>query len=117
MNVYGQLLSAGSAAIFSQVLLLVMMFGIMYFLLIRPQKKREKEVHKMRANLEIGDEVITNGGIIGRVVSIKDDTVVIESGSDRSKIRFLRSAVQYNTTAAEALAAEKKTTAEAKGAK
>ena len=101
------LAAAPQGAMISQILMLVAMFAVMYFLLIRPQKKKEKEVLKMRANLEIGDEVITNGGIIGRVVSMKDDTVLIETGSDRSKIRFIRSAIQYNTTAAE-MAAEKK---------
>lgn len=115
---YSLLLTARpQAAMFSQIMLLVVMFGVMYFLLIRPQKKREKETQKMRANLEIGDEVVTNGGIIGRVVSIKDDTVLVETGSDRSKIRFVRAAIQYNNTAAELAAAAKKNAAEDKANK
>lgn len=77
---------------------LIAIFVIFYFMLIRPQKKREKEVQKMRSNLEVGDEIITIGGIIGRVVSLREDTIVIETGSDRSKIRIQRSAIQTNNT-------------------
>jgi preprotein translocase subunit YajC len=71
---------------------------LMYFMLIRPQRKREKEQQKMRNNLQIGDEVTTSGGIIGRVVSLREDTVVIETGSDRSKIRIKRWAIQSTST-------------------
>ena len=56
----------------------------------------------MRENLDIGDEIVTAGGIIGRIVSIKDDTIVIETGSDRSKISITKWAVSQNITAAEA---------------
>ena len=67
--------------------------------LIRPQKKKEKEIQLMRSKLEVGDEIVTIGGIIGRVVNIKDETIVIETGSDRSKIRITRWAVQQNNSA------------------
>ena len=73
-----------------------------YFVLIRPQQKKDKEDKAMRENLDIGDEIVTAGGIIGRIVSIKDDTLVIETGSDRSKIRITIWAVSQNLTAAEA---------------
>ena len=82
----------------AQMLPLVLIVVIMYFMLIRPQRKREKKVQEMRNNLQVGDEVITNGGIIGRVVSLREDTLVIETGSDRSKIRIKRWAVQSNET-------------------
>ena len=82
----------------AQMLSLVLIVVIMYFMLIRPQRKREKKVQEMRNNLQVGDEVITNGGIIGRVVSLREDTLVIETGSDRSKIRIKRWAVQSNET-------------------
>ncbi|MGN0983613.1 MAG: preprotein translocase subunit YajC, partial [Gemmiger sp.] len=59
----------------------------------RPQKKQEKKDAEMRNSLEIGDQVTTIGGVIGRVVAIKDDTFVLETGSDRTKIRFRRSAI------------------------
>ncbi len=76
----------------------VLIIVLMYFLMIRPQKKKQKEEQQMRNNLRIGDELITIGGICGRVVSIKDDTVTIESGADRTKLQFLKSAIQTVNT-------------------
>ncbi|MBC8545586.1 preprotein translocase subunit YajC [Clostridiaceae bacterium NSJ-31] len=99
----------GGIAPYSSLIMLVLMFVVFYFILIRPQKKREKETAKMRSNLEIGDEVVTIGGIVGIVVSLKEDTVVIETGSDRSKIRFLRAAIQQNNTPHEDLTPVKST--------
>ncbi|NMA06778.1 MAG: preprotein translocase subunit YajC [Ruminococcaceae bacterium] len=78
----------------SSILLMVAMVGIFYFLLIRPQKKREKKTQEMRSSIEVGDGITTVGGIVGRVVSIKDETLLIETGSDRSKLRIQRWAVQ-----------------------
>ena len=69
----------------------VVVLGVMYFMLISPQKKREKKMQDMRNGLEIGDGVVTAGGIIGRVISIKEDTIVIESAS--SKLRIKRWAI------------------------
>ena len=80
------------------ILWLVAIIAFFYFFMIRPQKKRDKEIREMRSNLQIGDEVITTGGIIGIVVSLKEDTLVIETGSDRSKIRIARWAVAQNNT-------------------
>lgn len=85
---------------FFPILMLVIMFGIMYLLLIRPQKKRDKETAQMRNSVQVGDEIITIGGIVGRVVVIKEDHLIIETGSDRSKIRVKRWAIQSNETAA-----------------
>lgn len=82
----------------AQLLPIILIFVIMYFLLIRPQKKKEKQAQEMRNNLQVGDEVITVGGIIGRVVSVREDTVVVETGSDRSKVRIKRWAIQSNET-------------------
>ncbi|MGI5857671.1 MAG: preprotein translocase subunit YajC [Candidatus Merdivicinus sp.] len=100
------LLSTTSAAagegswllILVQLLPILLVVVAMYFILIRPQKKREKETQKMRNNVQVGDEITTSGGIIGRVVSLREDTVVIETGSDRSKIRIKRWAIQSNET-------------------
>ncbi len=76
-------------------ILMVVAFGaIMYFFMYRPQKKQEKEVNNMRNNLQVGDEITTIGGIIGKIVSLKDETVLIETGHDRTKIRILRTAVR-----------------------
>ncbi|MGI6280051.1 MAG: preprotein translocase subunit YajC [Acutalibacteraceae bacterium] len=83
---------AGSALFF--IVYLVVIFGAMYFLLFRPQRKKQKEEKKMRESLRIGDEIITIGGIYGRVVSLKEDTIVIESQVDRSKLTIARWALQ-----------------------
>ena len=73
---------------------MVVVFGVFfYFFMIRPQKKQEKEVNEMRNNLAVGDEITTIGGIIGKVVSIREETVLIETSHDRTKIRLLRSAI------------------------
>lgn len=88
-----------SMAMFTQFAMIAAMFAILYFFMIRPQKKKEKEIQLMRSKLEVGDGIVTIGGIIGRVVNIKDETIVIETGSDRSKIRITRWAVQQNNSA------------------
>ncbi len=74
--------------------MLVLMFVAMYFLTIRPQKKAEKEANDMRNNLEIGDEITTIGGIVGKIVSIKEETCVIETSKNGTKIRILKQAVR-----------------------
>ena len=71
-----------------------LIFVVFYFIFIRPQKKQEKEQNAMRDALQVGDEITTIGGVIGRVVSIKEETVTIETSRDRTKIRFLRSAIR-----------------------
>ena len=92
--------AAGAAAgnsIVSTVSTLVMlgaMVLVFYFFMYRPQKKQEKEQNDMRNGLEVGDEITTIGGIIGKIVSIKDETVLIETTKDCTKIRILRSAVR-----------------------
>ena len=88
--------STGSTLVVFIPLVLVIVF--FYFFIIRPQKKQDRKDAAMRDNLEIGDEVITNGGIVGIVFSIKDDTVVIETGGDRSKIRVMKWAIAKNLT-------------------
>ena len=75
------------------ILMLVLVFVFFYFFMIRPQKKQEKEANNMRNNLTVGDEITTIGGIIGKVVSIREETVLIETSHDRTKIRLLRSAI------------------------
>ena len=74
--------------------LIVVMFVALYFFMIRPQKKQEKQIKEMRDSLQVGDEITTIGGIIGKVVSIKDETLVLETSRDGTKIRILRSAVR-----------------------
>ncbi|ADU26958.1 preprotein translocase subunit YajC [Ethanoligenens harbinense] len=94
-----QLLAATSSTgdAFSSIsifVVIILMFVVMYFFMIRPQRKKEKEAKAMRENLVVGDEITTIGGIVGRVVSIKDDTIVIETGADREKIRIRKWAIQ-----------------------
>lgn len=80
----------------------------LYFLMIRPQKKKQKAEENMRNNVQIGDEIITIGGFYGRVISIKEDALTIESPVDRSKQNIAKWAVQTNLTVHEEPAADKK---------
>lgn len=82
------------ASILSLIIPFALIAVVFYFFLIRPQKKQEKEAAQMRDALQVGDEVTTIGGIIGRVVSIKDETFTLETSRDRTKMRFLRSAIK-----------------------
>ncbi len=67
---------------------------VFYFFMIRPQKKREKEANEMRDNLRVGDEITTIGGIVGKVVSVREETFVLETTKDKTHIRFLRAAIR-----------------------
>ncbi len=99
------------ASILSLVLPLGIMVLIFWLFIIRPEKKRNKEMQDMLSNIQVADKVVTTGGIIGRVLSVNEDTVLIETGSDRTKIRVIKSAIARNDTqheAAEAAAAEVK---------
>ncbi len=75
-------------------IMLAVLFVVFYFIMYRPQKKQEKETANMRNNLQVGDEITTIGGIIGKIISIKEETVLIETSADRTKIRILKSAVR-----------------------
>ncbi len=74
-------------------LLLLVAVGAMFFFTSRSSKKQERESQNMRDNLQVGDEVTTIGGVIGKVVSIKEETFVLETSHDRTRIRFLKSAI------------------------
>ncbi len=74
--------------------MLILLFVVLYFFMIRPQKKQEKKDAAMRDALAVGDEVTTIGGIIGKVVSIKEETFVLETTKDKTKIRFLKGAIR-----------------------
>ena len=86
--------TGGLGSILGMILPLAFVFVLMYFFMIRPQKKQEQKEAQMRDNLQVGDEVTTIGGIIGRVVSIKDETFTLETSRDRTKIRFVRNAIK-----------------------
>ena len=92
----------------STVIMLVLMFAIFYFMLIRPENKRKKEAEQMRNAIKVGDHVTTIGGIIGVVVNVKDEKFVIETGADQVRIELAKWALSSNETAAEAAKAEAK---------
>ncbi len=82
----------------TMIIMMVVLVALMYFMTIRPQKKRQKEEQEMRNALEIGDEIITIGGIVGKVVTIREEDLIIETGADRTKMRIMRWAVNTNKT-------------------
>ena len=77
----------------STVFMLVLMFAMLYFFMIRPENKRKKEAQNMRDSLAIGDEITTIGGITGTICAVKENTIVIETGADRVRIEFTKWAV------------------------
>lgn len=88
------LASSGGGGIGMTIAMIVVLFVVFYFFGIRPQKKQEREAAEMRNSLMVGDEITTIGGIIGKIVSIKDETMVIETTRDHTRIRLLKSAVR-----------------------
>ena len=76
-----------------QIIMIVALFAIMYFMLIRPQKKKDDEVRKMRESLKVGDDILTIGGIYGKVVRVKDDRLTIQVGADRTRIDVAKWAI------------------------
>jgi len=78
--------------------LLVLMLVAMYFFMIRPQRRQQKKEKELRANIRVGDEVVTIGGVVGRVIKVLDDDIVIETGADRNRITFKKWSVQVNNT-------------------
>ncbi len=104
--------TASSASFgWTSIIWLVLLLVAFYFILIRPQRKKEKKDAEMRKNIQIGDEIVTAGGIVGIVCKLEEETLVIETGSDKSKLRIRRWAVSQN------LDAEKEASAAAAAAK
>ena len=88
------------------IIMIVLVIGLFY-LMYRSNKKQEREASQMRNSLEVGDEITTIGGICGRVVTTKEDSLIIETGADRNRMMIKRWAVQTNVTATERLQAER----------
>lgn len=86
--------ATGGGSQWMTLIMLVVIIAVFYFVMYLPQKKQEKKINSMRDNLQVGDEITTIGGIIGQIISIKEETVLIESSGDKTKIRILRSAVK-----------------------
>lgn len=93
LAIFAETASSGLGSSLGLVLMLVVMVVVFYFFGIRPQKKQEKEQNQMRNSLTVGDEITTIGGIIGKIVSIKEETCVIETAHERTKIRILKTAI------------------------
>ena len=109
-----QILTAPGADLTSMLVMIVGMIAVFYFMLIRPENKRKKEAEQMRSSVKVGDEIITIGGITGKVVNVKDDKFVIETGADQVRIEFVKWALSSNETAAAAAKEEAKKAQEAK---
>ena len=105
---------AGGADMMSTIIMMVVMVAVFYFMLIRPENKRKKEADEMRASVRVGDEIITIGGICGKIVDVKENKIVIETGADRVRIEFVKDAVSTNETANARAAEEAKKAEEAK---
>ena len=104
----------GQGGTTSTIIMLVVMLGVFYFLMIRPENKRKKEAEQMRSSVKNGDKVTTIGGVVGVVVDVKDDKFVMETSADQVRIEFCKWALSTNETAAERAAAEAKKAKEAK---
>jgi preprotein translocase subunit YajC len=78
---------------YSGILMMVILFAVMYFMMIRPQKKKDKEIKSMRDNLSIGDEVITIGGIHGKVVKVNDEVITLEMAHAKQRVEFSKWAI------------------------
>ena len=90
--------NGGGNAFAMQLIILVVFIGAMYFLLIRPQKKKEKTIQQMRNTLQVGDEIITIGGICGKIVKTKEDSIVIQVGADKVKFEMMRWSVRVQVS-------------------
>ncbi|MBE6826770.1 MAG: preprotein translocase subunit YajC [Oscillospiraceae bacterium] len=93
----------------STIALPLLMLAFLYFIMIRPQQKADKQAREMLKNIQVGDEVVSIGGIVGIVMRVEEatDTVVLETGGDRLKIRLKRDAIKEDITLNEAAEAEK----------
>ena len=100
--------TASGTGMGSTILMIVLMIAIFYFLMIRPENKRKKQAEEMRSSLKKGDWLTTIGGVYGRVVSITDRTVVIETSEDRVRVEFLKSAIGQVGTLDEQAAAQQR---------
>lgn len=100
--------AAGAGSMSTMIIMMVAMVAIFYFLMIRPENKKKKKMEEMRNSLSIGEEIVTIGGIIGKVVQVTEDTITFETGEDRVRIQTKKWAI--STTAkmeAEEAAAQK----------
>lgn len=101
---YAQAAGSGGTAAFAQFIPLILIFAIMYFLMIRPQQKRVKQHREMVGALKKGDQIVTQGGILGKVTSVRDDELEVEIAQG-VKVRVVRSTVAQVVSRTEPVAA------------
>ena len=106
--------TAETGGMVSPLIMMVIMFAVFYFMLIRPENKRKKEAEQMRSTVKNGDKIVTIGGIAGTVVNVKENRIVIETGADQVRIELEKWAISSNETAEAAAKAEAKKADEAK---
>ena len=81
-----------------EIIMIVAMLAIMYFMLIRPENKKKKAAEEMRSSLKVGDQITTIGGIVGTICAVKEQTIVMETGADRVRIEFTKWAISSKGT-------------------
>ena len=109
--------AAGGLGGMSSILFLVIIFVVFYFFLIRPENKRKKKLTEMRNNITIGDEIVTIGGIMGKVVQVTEDTITFETGEDRVRMQVTKWAISTNVREDKQKAAQLAAAAKSKGKK
>ena len=97
-----------SGGLLGMLPMLLIMIGVFYFMIIRPENKRKKEAEQLRSNIKNGDKITTIGGIVGKVVDVKEEKFVIETGADQVRIEFAKWALSTNDSAAAAAKEEAK---------
>ena len=88
----------GGVSMLPSIFMIVVMIGVCYFLLIRPENKKKKAADEMRNSLKVGDEITTIGGIVGTICAVKEKTIVMETGADRVRIEFTKWAISSKGT-------------------
>ena len=100
MFVFNTEASAGGGG-FTMIIMIVVMIALFYFLIMRPEKKKKKEEEKLRSSLKVGDKITTIGGIVGKIVEMKDENITIETSMDRVRMELAKWSVMTNNTAQE----------------
>lgn len=111
---FNYLSAAANGSMAPTVIMIIGMIAVFYFMIIRPENKRKKEAENLRSSMKVGDEITTIGGITGKVVNVKEDRFVIETGADQVRIELMKWALSTNDSAAAAAKEEAAKKAEEK---
>lgn len=109
--------AAAPGGAYQSLIFLAIIFVVFYFFLIRPEKKRKQKLEEMRSAIAVGDEIVTIGGIMGKVVQATEDTITFETGEDRVRIQVTKWAISVNVREEQKKAQQNKNTADKKKAK